>query len=72
VDEQRRVYVKKVAEEVNDPLEDRFLEFLAQDMSKHPGTSVAALPASLRDRMAALVGDMDVDLDAGIDGDVAL
>ena len=51
---------------------DRFLEFLAQDMITHPGTSVAALPASLRDRVAALVGDMEVDLDAEINGDVAL
>lgn len=51
---------------------DRFLEFLAQDMSRNPGTSVAVLPASLRDRAAALVGNMDVDLDAEIDGNVAL
>ena len=72
VDDQRRVYVERVAEEASDPVVDCFLEFLAQDMSKRPGTSVAALPASLRDRVAALVGDMDVDLDAGIDGDVAL
>ncbi len=72
VDDQRRVYVERVTEEASDPVVGRFLEFLAQDMSKHPGASVAALPASLRDRMAALVGDMDVDLDAGIDGDVAL
>ena len=72
VDDQRRVYVEKATEEASDPVVDRFLEFLAQDMSKHPGTSVVALPASLRDRAAALVGDMDVDLDAEIDGNVAL
>lgn len=72
VDDQRRVYVEKASEEASDPVVDRFLEFLAQDMTTHPGTSVAALPATLRDRMAALVGSMDVDLDADIDGDVAL
>jgi len=72
VDDQHRVYVEKAAEDASDPVVDRFLEFLARDMSKNPGTSVVALPASLRDRVAALVGDMDVDLDAGIDGDVAL
>ncbi|PZQ46532.1 MAG: AbrB family transcriptional regulator [Rhodovulum sulfidophilum] len=72
VDDQRRVYVEKATEEASDPVVDRFLEFLAQDMSKHPDTSIAALPASLRDRAAALVGGMDVDLDAEIDGDVAL
>ncbi|MCM2504461.1 type II toxin-antitoxin system PrlF family antitoxin [Aureimonas altamirensis] len=72
VDDQRRVHVEKATEEVSDPVVNRFLEFLAQDMSRNPGTSVVALPASLRDRVAALVGDMDVDLDAEIDGDVAL
>lgn len=72
VDDQRRVYVERVTEEASDPVVDRFLEFLAQDMSKHPGTSVVALPASLRDRMIALVGNMDVDPDAEIDGDVVL
>ena len=72
VDDQRRVYVERVVEEASDPVVDRFLEFPAQDISNHPGTSVAALPAGLRNRVAALVGDMDVDLDAGIDGDVAL
>ena len=31
-----------------------------------------ALPASLRNRMAVLVENIDVDLDSAIDGDVAL
>lgn len=72
VDDQRRVYVEKVTEEASDPVVDHFLEFLARDMIKHPGTSIVALPATLRDRTAALVGDMDVDLDAEIEGDVTL
>lgn len=72
VDDQHRVYVEKATEEASDPVVDRFLEFLARDMTRHPGTSVVALPATLRDRMAALVGNMDVDLDAEIEGDVAL
>ena len=72
VDDQHRVYVEKAIEEASDPVVDRFLEFLAQDMSKHPGASITALPASLRDRVTTLVGNMDVDLDAEIDGDVAL
>lgn len=72
VDDQHRVYIEKAKEETRDPVVDRFLEFLANDMGGHPGTSIAALPASLRDRVSALVGDMDVDLDAEIDGDVAL
>ena len=72
VDDARRVYVEKAMEEVNDPVVDRFLELLARDMTKHPGTSIVPLPATLRDRMAALVGNMDVGLDAEIDGDVTL
>lgn len=72
VDDQRRVYVEKAPEEMGDPVVDRFLEFLAQDMAKNPGTSVVALPGTLLERVTALVGDMDVDLDAVIDGDVAI
>ncbi len=72
VDDAHRVYVEKVQEEVSDPIVDRFLSFLAQDMIKHPDTSIIALPATLRERMATLVGDVDVDLDAEIDGVVAL
>lgn len=72
VDDQRRVYVEKAAEEASDPVVDRFLAFLAQDMVRHPGKSIVTLPATLRDRIAALTGNMDVDLDAEIDGDVAL
>lgn len=72
VDDQRRVYVEKAAEEASDPVVDHFLAFLAQDMATHPGKSIVALPASLRDRIVALTGNTDVDLDAEIDGDVEL
>lgn len=72
VDDQRRVFVEKAVEDTRDPVVDRFLAFLAQDMAEHPGTSVVALPPSLRDRIAALTGAMDVDLDTEIDGDVDL
>jgi len=72
VDDQHRVYLEKAIEQASDPVVDRFLEFLAQDMSQHPGASIVPLPASLRDRMMALVGNIDTDLDADIDGEVAL
>ena len=49
-----------------------FVQFLAQDMAKHPGKSIVALPDSLLDRVNALVGNMDIDLDAEIEGDVAI
>ncbi|QEI06919.1 AbrB family transcriptional regulator [Pigmentiphaga aceris] len=72
VDDAHRVYIEKAPEEVSDPVVDRFLEFLARDMSEHPGTSVVPLPDALRTRMATLVGDMSIDLDDDIDGDVTL
>lgn len=73
VDEQRRVYLEKAtAEDVDDPVIDRFLEFLATDMDRHPDQSITAFPTALRARIAALTADMDIDLDAEIDGEVAL
>jgi antitoxin PrlF len=73
VDEQRRVYVQKAeVEETADPVIDRFLEFLARDMSKHPHQSVFPFPQSLLDRAAALTTGMTVDLDAEIEGDVSI
>jgi len=73
VDDQRRVYVEKAtAVESEDPVVERFLAFLAQDMAKHPDASIVNLPAGLRDRIAALTDGIPVDLDAEIDGDVAI
>lgn len=73
VDEQRRVYLEKApAEDVDDPVIERFLAFLAGDMDRHPGQSIAAFPTALRARIAALTDSMDIDLDAEIDGEVAL
>lgn len=46
---------------------DRFLEFLAQDMSKHPAKSVVTFPRALLDRAVALTAGMTVDLDSGIE-----
>ena len=51
------------------PLAD---SFMIATRTHHSASSEAVYPANLRDRIAALVGDMDVDLDAEIDGDVAL
>ena len=73
VDEQRRVYVERAeVEETEDPGVERFLEFLAQDMAKHPETSVVPFPESLLDRSEALTEGMVVDLDEEIDGDVSI
>lgn len=71
IDDQRRVYVQK-AEESADPVIGHFLEFLAQDMAKHPDKSIVPFPKSLLDRAVALTAGMGVDLDAEIEGDVAI
>ncbi len=72
VDDQRRVHVEKATEETSDPVVERFLEFLEKDMLDHSRSRLVSLPASLPDRVTALVGNMDVDLDDEIEGDVAL
>lgn len=72
IDDAHRVYVEKAPEETSDPVIDRFLTFLAQDMARDPGTSIVPVSSALRARVEALVCAMDIDPDAEIDGDVAL
>ena len=73
VDEQRRVYIQKAeVEETADPVIDRFLEFLAQDIVRHPEKSVLAFPQSLLDQAVAQTAGMTVDLDAEIEGSVSI
>lgn len=66
VDEVGRVSLLAAEEEV-DPVIDRFLAFLAQDMTRNP-SYVTPLPASLAKRMATLTAGMSVDLNEEIDG----
>ncbi len=49
--------------ERDDPALAPFLDFLARDMAAHPA-HVRAIDASLIERIHALVGGIDVDLDA--------
>lgn len=46
-----------------DPVLDQFLSFLAVDMHKHP-EKLQPLTASMRQSVASLVADVEVDLDA--------
>ncbi|MFT6155855.1 MAG: antitoxin PrlF [Neolewinella sp.] len=55
------VTLSRADSEPADPIIGQFLSFLANDMQKHPDRLQAVTPA-LRDRIDALVGDMDVDL----------
>ncbi len=71
VDEQRGVTVHRADEEHDDPAIDRFLAFLAEDITRRP-EAVSALSPDLAKRIAALTKGIAVDLDEAIDGDVEL
>lgn len=52
-------------EEHDDPVVATFLQFLEQDMMAHP-QRLRPLDQNRMDRMRALVGDIEIDLDAPI------
>jgi antitoxin PrlF len=54
-----------------DPAIASFLTFLANDIKKHPG-NLKSLSPNLAKRIASLVKNVEVDLDAAIEGDVSL
>lgn len=60
------------AEKSADSVIGHFLEFLAQDMAKHPDESIVPFPNSLMNRAFALTAEMGVDLDAEIEGGVSI
>jgi antitoxin PrlF len=64
------VNVERVADSADDadPVVGAFLGFLARDLERHP-EQVRALDASLRARVEALVGHVDVDLDEPLSPD---
>jgi antitoxin PrlF len=47
--------------EPEDPVLERFLSFMANDLANHP-ERVRAIDTGLRDRIQALVGHIDIDL----------
>jgi len=63
-----RVYIEPVRAEEGDPALGAFLDFLEADVKAHP-ERLRALDGALHDRMKALVGDVDVDLDAPLSPD---
>lgn len=54
-----------------DPVADAFLAFLERDMAAHP-ERLAGLTAELIERARALTEGIDADLDAPLEGDVAI
>jgi antitoxin PrlF len=68
--DQRGVTVSR-ADEAEDPAIEAFLGFLASDLKARP-EAVKAMSPDLAARITSLTGDMPVNLDDEIDGDVAL
>ncbi len=62
-----RVYIEAV-HEVADPALGSFLDLLEADIQAHP-ERLRAFEGVLYDRLKALVGDVDVDLDATLSAD---
>jgi antitoxin PrlF len=58
-----RVYIEPVRTEDYDPALGAFLDFVEADIKAHPDR-IRAFDGALHDRLAALVEDVDVDLDA--------
>lgn len=57
------VLTRAVITASEDPVMGHFLNFLASDMTDHPAR-LASIDAGLAQRIAALVGDVKIDLDA--------
>jgi len=62
------VVLKRAVADESDPVLGQFLGFLARDIAEHP-ERVAAMDASLVQRIQALVADVEVDLDAPLPTD---
>ncbi|MCA3416404.1 MAG: type II toxin-antitoxin system PrlF family antitoxin [Roseomonas sp.] len=62
------VLTRAAAAEAEDPLLGQFLGFLANDIARHP-ERLQAVDAGLAARLHALVGDVEVDLDAALSAD---
>lgn len=63
-----RVYIEPVRAEEDDPALGAFLDFVEADIRAHP-ERLQAFDGGLRDRLEALVGDVDVDLDEPLSPD---
>ena len=50
----------------SDPILEKFLNFLEQDMVKHP-QQIKAVSSSTVQRVQSLIGDMSVDLDSSLE-----
>ena len=65
------VILRRVEDEDADPVIERFLAFLAQDAQERP-EAMASIGSDLAARLTELTAGVEVDLDAPIEGEVAL
>jgi antitoxin PrlF len=65
IEEDGRVYLEADRAENADPAFGPFLDLLEEDIKAHP-KRLQAFDGGLRDRLAALIGDLDIDLDAAL------
>lgn len=63
-----RVYIEPVRAAEEDAALKAFLDFVEADVKAHP-ERLRAFDGALHERLAALVGDVDVDLDAPLSPD---
>ncbi len=63
-----RVYIEPVRAAEGDPALGAFLDFIEADVRAHP-ERVAAFDGALHERLEALVGDVDIDLDETLSPD---
>jgi len=63
-----RVYIEPMRAGEADPALGAFLDFVEADIMAHPGR-IRTVGGVLHDRLRALVGDMDVDLDEPLSAD---
>lgn len=65
------VTLHRADEPHNDPVFDKFLTFLTNDLEQHPD-HIQAVSRELVERIAELTAGVEVDLDEAIEGDVSL
>lgn len=63
-----RVYIEPVRAMESDPAIGSFLDFLQTDIRTHP-ERLKAYSGALHDRLKALIGDVEIDLDATLSAD---
>jgi antitoxin PrlF len=65
------ISLRRAATNEDDPVIGAFLSFLAKDMAANP-SNIQSLSPALQQSIASLVGDVEIDMDAKLEGDIDL